>query len=105
MSGDFRFVFMPYCIKRQENGKYAVLNRRYKPVGFTISEHIKYEEYPVLVDIRGLTPAKASKISFKGDPDTDTIYLYNDGCVPTSSADNMRRYLSRLALLAGLKVF
>ena len=32
--GDFRSVFMPYCLRKQKDGRYVVLNREYKPVGF-----------------------------------------------------------------------
>ena len=38
---------MPYCLEKQDNGSYAVLNREYKSVGFNTSDYIKYEEYPV----------------------------------------------------------
>ena len=48
--------------------------------------------------------AHATKISFKGSTDLDSIYLYNDGCVPTHTAANMTAYLKRLAALAKLKV-
>lgn len=102
--GDFRSVFLPYCLDKQPDGKYAVLNREYKPVGFKTREYIKYEEYPVCVELKGIGPATAAKISFKGDDNTDRIYLYNDGCVPTASAENMKAYLKRIDLLAKLKV-
>lgn len=45
--GDFRSVYLPYCLKRQEDGSDVVLNREYKPVGFNTREHIPYEEHPV----------------------------------------------------------
>ena len=102
--GDFRKVFLPYCLQKQPDGRYAILNRRYKPVGLAITEFINYEDYPVCVNLKGLGPATAAKLSWKGDPDTDQIYLYNDGCVPTESSENMQSYLKRLEILAKLKV-
>ena len=102
--GDFRSVFFPYCLKKQEDGRYAVLNREYKPVGFFTREHITYADYPVLVKLKGLTPAKAAKLSWKGEKQVDEIFLYNDGCVPTHSKEKMRAYLEKLELLAKLSV-
>ena len=102
--GDFRSVFLPYCLKKQDNGRYAVLNREYKPVGFFTTSHVKYEKYPVLVKLKGLTAAKAAKLSWKGEKNTGEIYLYNDGCVPTRSKANMKAYLTKIELLAKLSV-
>jgi hypothetical protein len=101
---DIRSVFLPYCVKRQEDGRYAVLNREYKPVGFWTHAHVTYEDHPVLVTIKGLTAARAARISYKGDTSVEAIYLYADGCVPTESDANMTAYLARLAVLAKLGV-
>lgn len=102
--GDFRSVFLPYCIRKQPDGRYAVLNREYKPVGFFTRDHVIYEDHPVLVKLKGLTKAKAAKISYAGKNNSDEIFLYNDGCIPTHSKANMRAYLARIELLAGLVV-
>ena len=102
--GDFRSVFLPYCLKRQDNGRYAVLNREYKPVGFFTRSYVKYQDYPVLVKLKGLTAARAAKLSWKGEKNRDEIYLYNDGSVPTRSKANMIAYLAKLELLAKLSV-
>ncbi|HWR76613.1 MAG TPA: hypothetical protein VN283_05310 [Thiobacillus sp.] len=102
--GDFRSVFMPYCLRKQEDGRYVVLNREYKPVGFFTHSHVKYDEYPVAVQLEGIGPATAAKLSWKGDDNPDEIFLYNDGCVPTHSAKNMDTYLAKLQILAKLKI-
>jgi hypothetical protein len=102
--GDFRSVFLPYCLKRQEDGRYAILNREYKPVGFFTDDFIKYEDYPVLVNLKEMTPAKAAKLSHKGEKNIEAIFLYDDSCVPTKSKANMRAFLERLELLAKLSV-
>ena len=102
--GDFRSVFLPYCLQRQPDGRYAVLNREYKPCGFLTREHVEYAKYPILVRFKRLTPAMARRISCRGSEDLDAIHLYHDGCIPTRSATNMAEYQARLALLAPLKV-
>lgn len=102
--GDFRSIYMPYCLKKQEDGSYAVLNREYKPVGFNTSDYIKYEEFPVTTKFNGIGPGVAKKLSYKGSEDTDTIYLYDDGCVPVRSTAHMDAYLKKLAILAKLSV-
>lgn len=101
---DFRSVFFPYCLVKNDDGHYVVLNREYKPVGFGTSDWVKYERYPVTYKIKGLTAARLAKISAKGDANKDRIYLYNDGCVPTHSAKDMKAYLDRLKVLAPLLV-
>ena len=101
---DFRSVFMPYYIERQPDGRYAVLNREYKPIGFFTRDYIRYSDHPILVKFKGLTAAKAKKISFEGNPDINQIYLYNDGCIPTHNKENMKAYLARLEILAKLTI-
>ena len=101
---DVRSVFLPYCVKRQADGRYAVLNREYKPVGFWTRAHVMYGDHPVLVKIKGLTAARAARISYKADPNVENIFLYDDGCVPTENAANMNAYLARLAELSKLEI-
>ncbi|QSV55098.1 MAG: hypothetical protein HEP80_15660 [Dolichospermum sp. UKL201] len=101
---DFRAVFLPYCLQKQPDEKYAVLNRRYKPLGFNTREHIEYEDYPICVKLKGIGSATAAKLSWNCDSNTDIIYLYNDGCFPTKSSEDMKNYLKRLEILAKLKV-
>jgi hypothetical protein len=98
---DFRAVYLPYCLKKQADGSWVVLNRRYKPVGFNTSEWVDYENFPVSAKLEGLTQAKLSKLSYTGVADGDTVYLYNDGCIPTNKG-NMAGYLEKLGVLAGL---
>ena len=81
-----------------------VLNRHYKPLGFLTNDWVDYEAYPVVMKFKGLTPKVAAKLSYKGSEDLAMIYLYNDGCVPTNSAQHMQVYLQRLAVLTKLKV-
>ncbi|TVL08209.1 hypothetical protein AYI74_21840 [Shewanella algae] len=102
--GDFRSVYMPYCLKKQPDGSYVVLNREYKPVGFNTRDHITYEDFPVSSKLKGIGPGTAKKLSYKDSDDTETIYLYNDGCVPVHSAENMKLYLKKLAILAKLEI-
>jgi hypothetical protein len=89
-----RAIFLPYCIQRLEDGRHVVLNRNYKPLGFTTEDFVTYEDYPIGVTFKGLTPKKAAQISYRGSADLDTIYLYNDGCNPDESAANMKAYLA-----------
>jgi len=102
--GDIRSVVMPYCIRKQEDGRYAVLNREYKPVGFRTGEWVRYDQHPVLLEIKGLTPDIARQLSWEGKEDTDDIFLYNDGCVPTDNDKAMQAYLARLAILMRLQL-
>ena len=101
---DYRAVFMPYCLHKQEDGRYAVLNREYKPVGFNTSDWINYDDYPVCVNIKDLESSTAKRLSCSGSEDTDDIFLYNDGCNPVKDEDYMADYLEKLELLAKMQV-
>lgn len=101
--GDFRAVFFPYCLSREKDGRYVVLNREYKPVGFFTRTFVTYEEHPVLVKLK-ITKAIAKKLSGKGEDDVEKIFLYSDATNPVRSKANMSAYLAKLELLAKLRV-
>ena len=101
---DFRAVYFPYCIEKQRDGTWVVLNRQYKPVGFNTGEFIRYEDHPVSANLEGIGPATLNKLSYTGKAEGDRIYLYNDGCVPTHSKANMDAYLEKLRVLAKLRL-
>lgn len=106
MLGSFRHVFLPYCLDRQPDGRYAVLNRRYKPVGMAVpaSTHVVYADHPCLVKLKGLTTLRATKLSWNGEADLARIYLYSDSCLPEASAADWAAYAARLQLLTKLRV-
>ena len=99
---DFRAVFLPYLLERQPDGRYAVLNREYKPVGFFTRETVTYADYPVLVKLKGLTPRLASMLSWEGSSDVNRVFLYNDDSNPVRNKANMRAYLAKIERLAKL---
>ena len=101
---DIRSIHFPYCPKRQRDGKYVVLNREHKPLGFKTSDHINYDDYPIAVELEEMTANLATRLSCKGSADLADIFLYDDGCIPTSNRANMQQYLARLEILATLKV-
>ena len=100
----FQSVYLPYCLLQQPDGRYAILNREYKPLGFRTKAHVNYEDFPVLVEFKGLTKKLASQISCNGSDTTAQIFLYDDSSVPISSTSDMNSYLRRLGLLAKLDV-
>ena len=99
----YRIAF-PYCIQKQEDGSYVVLNREYKPIGFLTQECLDYWRYPIGIRFKGLKEETIRKISIDGDPREGAIYLYDDGTVPIRNRKNMRDYLERLSVLMSLKV-
>ena len=101
---DFRSVYFPYCLEKQPDGRYAVLNRDYNPVGFHTTGRVTYADFPVLVTLKGLTPALAGEISDDASQDTDRVFLYRDGTNPVLSQENLDAYLDKLALLAKLSL-
>jgi len=102
---NFYRVYLPYCLQKQPNGGYAVLNREYKPVGFASDKYIVYGEFPVVSKIE-ITPEMAKKLSFTGSDDVSMVYLYGNGMDsdPKDSVKNRVAYFEKLALLAELDV-
>ena len=98
-----RQLLMPYCVMRLEDGRHIVLNRKYKPLGNPTRDWVKYEDDPSAVRFKGLTAARAAKMSWEGSPNLEAIYLYNDGCIPDDGVANWRAYCLRLAVLMKLE--
>lgn len=102
---DFRSTHLIYALQRQEDGSYVALNRLYKPVGFTSTERVKYKDFPVCFKFkRALSAGQIAALSFDGNPAPECIYLYDDGCIPTSSIAAWDAYVARLARLAAYKI-
>lgn len=95
-------IYMPYCLRRLTDGRYIVLNQKYKPLGWRSPEKIDYDTHPSAAQIE-ITPAIAKSLSWDASDDLTSIHLYpTDG--PTEDPAVMASYLARLALLAELKV-
>lgn len=99
---NFISVVLPYCLKRLEDGTYVILNREYKPIGFKTREHIEYEDFPITHKIKGITKKTAEKLSWKGDNNLDTIFLY-DGTNIISSI-KMNLYLEKIKIISKYKI-
>lgn len=102
-SYDFRCVHLPYCLARQKNGTYVILNRNYKPIGFKTNEHLNYSDYPVEVKFKRFTSATAKILSWNKSPDIDSVLLYDGNRDIANSSEYMQDYLKRLEHLAKLK--
>ena len=101
---DFRYIYLPYCLLKHESGGYLILNRDYKPLGFSTGKYLTYEDYPIEANFLRMSKATAVKLSYKKSDNSDEIFLYNDSCVPTSSEQNMKQYLEKLKILAKLQI-
>lgn len=100
----FGHTVLPYCLEKLPNGKWAALNREYKPVGFCTRERIEYNDHPIGMPLKGLTAALVGKAAVSGSLDEGRFYLYNDACVPTHDPASLAAYLERLSLLMHLEL-
>jgi len=73
-------------------------------IGFKTKENVKYEDYPISVELKGIGSATAAKLSYKGDSNTDRIYLYHDSCALAERDEHIKSYLERLRILAKINV-
>ena len=101
----FLKVCLPYCLKKQEDGKYLVLNRNYKPLSFsTVEDTFLSQDLPIYLNIIGLTEKKIQQIVSIGEgsciQDGKDIFLYKDPLDKRGIAD----YFERLQLLIELDV-
>jgi len=96
---DIRSVYFPYCMERQGDGSWLLLNRNYKPVGLNTAAFVRCDEHPVSVRIGGLTPETLQKLSVDGKVAGGRVYLYLDNGLPTSVPFAARDYLERLTIL------
>lgn len=101
---DVRAIAMPYCIKRTEDGRYRLLNRNYKPLGFFQPQMVNYDDFPIAIPIEGITQKVAKQLSHNQNEDLNEIFLYNDGSNPISNKENMDAYLKRLETLMSMSV-
>ena len=100
-----RQTHLPYCLDRQRDGRYVVLNRCHKPVSFIMSKVQKSEGSLIdVVELRGLTEQTAAELDVFGRANLEHIYLYDDDCLPTASPENMQAYLARLSKLVALRI-
>jgi hypothetical protein len=90
--------FWPYCLEQRTDGKYILLNRDYKPVGFIAEdEWADYEIWPIAFQLN-ISPEQAAAMSHNGDDYTGRIYFYNDGCKPWERPEHDKAYRRRLAM-------
>jgi len=99
-----RYTHFPYCLEQQHDGRYVLLNRKYKPIGFLAEENVAYENFPVSARLEGLTHEIAAQLDHEGRYGLEKIFLYGDDCIPTDCAQYMANYLNRLGLLMELRV-
>lgn len=104
MADTLRITHFPYCLDQQPDGSYAVLNRRYKPIGVTTNEHVDYMTAPGRVRLKRMGPATARALSHNGSGDVSRIYLYDDGSTPDRGQRELSAYLERLGRLMALQI-
>ncbi len=97
----FGKLFLPYCIERVEGDLWVVVNRAYKPLGHTGTEWVDYRPHAVRMQ---LTEKRMIEIDCRGRAGPDTVWLYDDGCAPTDSAEHWQTYQRRLERLSQIKV-
>jgi hypothetical protein len=104
MNTTTRAIYFPYCLQQRKDSAWIILNRNYKPVGSTTSDWVDYDAHPADTCVESISSVQAMKISYNSSPNNKgTIYLYDDGCVPTKSKKDMDAYLGRIAFLMKLK--
>ncbi len=106
---DFRSVCLPYCIRKQEDGTFLVLNKNYKPLSFrTVDDDYLNQDLPIYFKIKGLTEKKIQQIISIGEGacvqnEGKDIFLYDSKTNPFYK-EGRADYFKRLELLMELKI-
>jgi len=95
-----RVNHFPYCLQKinDDIGGWIILNRRYKPLGVSHKTWAVYEDVPKELRIASLSVEEQERLSYQ-QIEGDTIYLYNDGCVPEECWPEYRQKLEILSTL------
>ena len=93
--------FLPYCLQRQEDGSYLVLNREYQPLGLERGQLSEVGRKGSTVKIERLGTAVAEGLSYQEE---SQLYLYGADCFPPDSPENWDAFCQKLRLLGGLVV-
>ena len=87
--GEAPRAYLPYCIKRNAEGYWQILNRDYQEISPSSKKLL----------LR-LTEEDARALSNKSlDEGYSSIFLYDDGCVPWRCDANMQMYMKKLSYL------
>ena len=107
---DFFRRNLPYGMTRNNEGKWMIYNRNYKPLGYCLGDHIKeddlspfYCEYKNLNEklIRSILDKELIQVNDSGE--IIQIFFYNDGTVPViSNGVNDERWISYIDKLKKL---
>jgi len=119
MLDKFFKINLPYGLIKNENNEWAVFNREYQPLGFTIRENGSipqgsFDHLPIHTKYNRLTEKLLLEITFdieKGIKRNDNgeiyqVFLYNDGTNPVN-IDEKRLwddYFNRLKKLSKLSL-
>ena len=90
----FKEICLPYCLERQPDGLWMVLNREYLPLGFSKRDQDAIDKAPVRYDFKGIGPDGLKKIAHHASG--RWIFLYDGTCDPEDSKENWNRYQERL---------
>jgi hypothetical protein len=92
---------LTYCAHRRGDGKYILLDRDYKPMGWKGDGWADYDAWPSAFSVK-ITPEMAAKLSHDRSADLEWIWFYNDGCPPWGHPDHRTDYQMRLEMFFDL---
>lgn len=119
MLDKFFKVNLPYGLIKNDKNEWAVFNREYQPLGFTIREHESvpqgsFDHLPIRAKYNRLTEKFLLEIAFDSDKgvyrneqgEIYQIFLYNDGTNPVNLDDDKLwdDYFKRLKKLSKLSL-
>ncbi len=93
-------IHLPYQLRDLGDGRYILLNRVYKPLGWPSDNFVDYDTHPSAFSC---STAAVRRLRTKGIID-DAGYLYFDGTSPRLGAKYLRALLDKVAVIARLKI-
>lgn len=105
---NFVRINLPYGIRLDKSGKWFAFNRGYKPIGWSTTDHVEYEAYPISNRFNGMTDDLLIKLgsSIRRDEvgKICSVVLYTDATNPEQGGVHWDNYAKKLKLLSRLRV-
>lgn len=100
---NFRQMCLPYCLKKGDGGRWTILNREYMPLGFSERNFEVIAKIPVSYALKNAGPKVMKSLAHHVQDNGNSVYLYDDGCLPDSSKKNWLQYQEKLWKLTKLR--
>lgn len=93
---------LPFCLARVQGNWYVLLDQHARRVGSLCAIPVAWRS--AAFQLHSMTPKRAARLSWCGDPDTDRIFLFDDADYLMMYQSHWDSYAKRLQILSKIGV-